>query len=56
MHVGSAAAGNASTRIEAFVISDGIRSYGGCPDINALFRDQAVKTDRKRRETLLHKI
>jgi peptide/nickel transport system substrate-binding protein len=54
--VGSGAAGNAATRIEAFVISDGIRSYGGYPDIDALFRDQAVEMDRKRREVLLHKI
>ena len=56
VRVGSAAAGNAATRIEAFVISDGIRSYGGYPDIDALFRDQAVEMDRKRRETMLHKI
>jgi peptide/nickel transport system substrate-binding protein len=56
IRVGSGAAGNAATRIEAFVISDGIRSYGGYPDIDALFRDQAVEMDRKRRESLLHKI
>ncbi|MBI3636079.1 MAG: ABC transporter substrate-binding protein [Candidatus Rokubacteria bacterium] len=53
---GSGAAGNAATRIEAFVISGGIRSYGGYPDIDALFRDQAVEMDAKRRESLLHKI
>jgi peptide/nickel transport system substrate-binding protein len=56
VRAGSGAAGNAATRIEAFVISDGIRSYGGYPDIDALFRDQAVEMDRKRREALLHKI
>jgi len=56
VRVGSGAAGNASTRIEAFVISGGIRSYGGYPDIDALFRDQAVEVDGKRREALLHKI
>src|SRR6266850_854131 len=56
VRVGSGAPGNASTRIEAFVISGGIRSYGGYPDIDALFRDQAVELDRKRREALLHKI
>ena len=54
--VGSGAAGNAATRIEAFVISGGIRSYGGYPDIDALFRDQAGEMDRGRREALLHKI
>ena len=56
VRAGSGAGGNAATRIEAFVISDGIRSYGGYPDIDALFRDQAVEMDRKRREALLHKI
>ena len=56
VRVGSAAAGNASTRIEAFVISGGSRSYGGYPDIDALFRDQAAEMDRRRRESMLHKI
>src|SRR5262249_41232178 len=56
VRVGSGAAGNAATRIEAFVISGGIRSYGGYPDIDALFRDQAGELDPKRREALVHKI
>jgi peptide/nickel transport system substrate-binding protein len=56
VRVGSGAAGNAATRIEAFVISGGIRAYGGYPDIDSLFRDQAGEMDRKRREALLHKI
>ena len=38
------------------MISGGIRSYGGYPDIDALFRDQAGEMDTKRREALLHKI
>ena len=54
--MGSGAAGNAATRIEAFVISGGIRAYGGYPDIDSLFRDQAGEMDKKRREGLLHKI
>jgi peptide/nickel transport system substrate-binding protein len=56
VRVGSAAAGNAATRIEAFVISTGIRSYGGYPDIDSLFRDQATEVDKKRREAMLHRI
>jgi peptide/nickel transport system substrate-binding protein len=56
VRVGSAAAGNAATRIEAFAISGGIRAYGGYPDIDALFRDQAAEMDKKRREAMLHKI
>ena len=53
---GSAAPGNAATRIEAFVITGGIRSYGGYPDIDGLFREQAVELDAKKREALLHRI
>jgi peptide/nickel transport system substrate-binding protein len=53
---GSAASGNAATRMEAFVITGGIRSYGGYPDIDGLFREQAVEVDAKKRELLLHKI
>ncbi len=56
VRVGSAAAGNAATRIEAFVITGGNRAYGGYPDIDALFRDQASEMDKKRREAMLHKI
>src|SRR5258705_10820504 len=56
VRVGSGTAGNAATRIEAFVLSGGLRSYGGYPDIDALFRDQAVEMDRKRREALPPKI
>jgi len=51
VRVGSAAAG-----IEAFVISTGIRAYGGYPDIDSLFRDQATEMDKKRREAMLTKI
>jgi len=53
---GSAAAGNAATRIEAFVITGGIRSYGGYPDIDGLYREQAVELDPKKREAMLHKM
>jgi len=53
---GSAAAGNAATRIEAFVLSTGIRAYGGYPDIDGLFREQATEVDPKRREATLHRI
>jgi len=53
---GSAAFGNAATRIEAFVLSDGMYAYGGYPDIDGLFREQAAEVDRKKREALLHRI
>jgi len=56
VRVGSAAAGNAATRIEAFVLSGGVRSYGGYPDIDALYQDQAREMDAKKREAILHRI
>jgi peptide/nickel transport system substrate-binding protein len=48
--------GNAATRIEAFTASTGSFVYGGYPDIDALFRDQAAELDLKKREALLHRI
>ncbi|MBI2156553.1 MAG: ABC transporter substrate-binding protein, partial [Candidatus Rokubacteria bacterium] len=56
VRVGSAAAGNAATRIEAFVLSGGIRAYGGYPDLDGLYREQAGELDPKKREALLHRI
>ena len=53
---GTAAFGNAATRIEAFVESNGVFAYGGYPDIDGLFREQAAELDRKRREAILQKI
>jgi peptide/nickel transport system substrate-binding protein len=52
----SAAFGNASTRIEAFVQSRGMFAYGGQPDIDGLFDEQATMADPKRREATLHRI
>src|SRR5438132_795045 len=56
VRVGSAAFGNAATRIEAFVVSGGIRAYGGYPDIDGLYREQAGELDPKKREAILHRI
>jgi peptide/nickel transport system substrate-binding protein len=53
---GTAAFGNAATRIEAFVESSGAFAYGGYPDIDGLFREQAAELDRKKREAILHRI
>jgi len=52
----SAAFGNASTRVEAFVQSKGMFAYGGHPDIDGLFDEQVTMTDPKRREATLHRI
>jgi peptide/nickel transport system substrate-binding protein len=50
------ASGNAATRAEAFIYSKGSYAYGGYPDIDALFEQQAVERDRTQREALLHRI
>jgi len=56
VHSGSAAFGNAATRIEAFIASGGVYVYGSYPDIDGLFREQATELDKKRREATLHRI
>jgi peptide/nickel transport system substrate-binding protein len=53
---GSAALGTAATRLENYVISTGAFAYGGYPDIDDLFRQQAGERDRRKREALLHQI
>ena len=48
--------GNAATRVEGFIYSKGSYAYGGYPDIDDLFHQQAVERDAARREALLHRI
>jgi peptide/nickel transport system substrate-binding protein len=48
--------GNAASRLSQVIPSDGAWAYGGYPDIDALFKQQAVESDRKKREALLHQI
>jgi len=53
---GSGAFGNAATRLEAYAAKGGTYVYGNYPDIDALFQQQGVELDQKKREALLHKI
>jgi peptide/nickel transport system substrate-binding protein len=48
--------GNAATRMEPFVVSTGAYAYGGYPDIDGLFREQATEHDPRKREATLRKI
>ena len=48
--------GNAASRVESFIYSKGAYAYGGYPDIDDLFQQQARERDPKRREALLCKI
>jgi peptide/nickel transport system substrate-binding protein len=54
--VGAGASGNAATRVEAFIYSKGTYAYGGYPDIDELFQQQAVERDKAKREAILHRI
>ena len=56
IQAGPGAFGNAATRIEAHLVKGGVFSYGSYPDIDDLYRQQAVELDRAKREAILHKI
>ena len=47
---------NAATRVENYLLRDGLYSFGGYPDMDDLFVQQARELDPKRREALLHQI
>ena len=48
--------GNAASRLSETVPSDGAFAYGGFPDIDALYKEQAQETDPSKRQKLLHQI
>ena len=48
--------GNAATRVETFIHSKGAYAYGGYPDLDALYQQQARERDSAKREALLHRI
>ena len=53
---GSAAFGNAATRLDAYVASTGPFTYGTYSDIEGLMREVASEVDRGKRETILHRV
>ena len=53
---GSGAPGNAPTRIEVNAVSGGRYAYGGYPDIDGLFSEQANEMNPRVRQQILHKI
>jgi peptide/nickel transport system substrate-binding protein len=48
--------GNAASRMSQTVPSDGAFAYGGYPDVDALYKQQARETDPRKREAQLHQI
>jgi len=53
---GPAPFGNAATRFEAYVIKGGPFVYGSYSDIDALYQQQSVELDHKKRKAILHKM
>ncbi len=54
--VGVGNSGNAASRVETFIQSKGSFAYGGYPDIDELYQQQAGERDRAKREATLFKI
>jgi peptide/nickel transport system substrate-binding protein len=48
--------GNAASRVQEFMYSKGSYAYGGYPDIDDMFEQQARERDPKKREAILFKI
>ena len=53
---GAGNAGNAASRVEAFIYSKGGYASGGYPDIDKLYLEQAGERDEKKRAEILDKI
>ena len=56
LYTGSAAFGNAATRLENYVVAGGSFVYGSHPDIDGLFTEQVNETNPRVRQQLLTKI
>jgi peptide/nickel transport system substrate-binding protein len=56
LYTGSAAFGNAATRLETYVVGGGRYVYGSSPDVDGLFAEQVNETNPRVRQQLLHKI
>ena len=54
--VAAGSSGNAASRVAEFIYSKGAYAYGGYPDIDDLFVQQARERDVRKREAMLHKI
>jgi peptide/nickel transport system substrate-binding protein len=56
LYTGSAAFGNAATRMENYIIGGGRYVYGSHKDMDGLFSEQVNETNLKTRQQTLHKI
>ena len=56
LYTGSAAFGNAATRMENYIIAGGSYVYGSHPDMDGLFAEQVNETNARVRQQILTKI
>ena len=56
LYTGSAAFGNAATRLDTYIVGGGRYVYGSAPDIDGLFAEQVNEVNPRVRQQLLHKI
>jgi len=56
LQAGAGGLGNAATRAQNYYLQDGLYSFGGYPDMDDLYIQQARELDPKRREALLHQM
>jgi peptide/nickel transport system substrate-binding protein len=56
LQAGAGGLGNAATRVQNYMVKDGLYAWGGHPDMDDVYVQQAREQDAKRRETLLHQI
>jgi peptide/nickel transport system substrate-binding protein len=56
LQAGAGAHGNAATRVQNYLVRDGLYAWGSYPDMDDLFVQQAREGDPRRREALLHQI
>jgi len=53
---GSAAPGNAATRLEAYAVAGGQYVYGSYPEVDGLYSEQAGETNVRSRRQILDKL
>jgi peptide/nickel transport system substrate-binding protein len=56
LYTGSAAFGNAASRIEQYAVTGGRYVYGTVPEIDGLFSEQVNEVNPRVRQQILHKI
>jgi peptide/nickel transport system substrate-binding protein len=56
LQAGAGGQGNAATRVQNYLIKEGLYAWGGYPDMDDLFIQQARELDPRRREVLLQQI